>query len=481
MTKIKVIAQARTGPSLESTVVTVEDGDIDAWANSILENLPRLKSQTSSIVTIPRVPERLRLGENDAYEPKIISFGPYHHGEEKLEAMEKHKWSHLEKILSRNQEIPLKYYINEIKEQEEVIRSCYSGHFVMNSKDFVEMMLIDACFIVEHLLQIHENVVDDELFSSMKCVCDLILYDILLLENQLPFFILDGIFDMAITQSSSIDTDSYPSSFTLLAIDYLNNLTDEKSNLPPPESIQHLLHIYHSFCLYTLNEEENRSSTIKIGGGDDELVSNTNNEEFFLTIPSATALEEAGIEFMRKDVEGSKLDVTFSKGKMMIPPLLINSFTKTKFRNLIAFEQFSLGTGSELYKNFTAYADFIASIVRTHKDVALLYDKGIILHTLGSHIEVADILCHVNRGACSPADNYVIDIYKEVMSTFTSFSLMTTPRKVSMRKRREEIDGVCYAQFPSSNQSHLHREVLRLDGYQVIIEGDSVLVCSSHV
>lgn len=376
-----------------------------------------MKSQTSSTATIPRVPERLRQGENDAYEPKIISFGPYHHGEEKLKAMEKHKWSCLQKILSRNQEIPLKNYINEIKEQEEKIRSCYSGHFnfIMKSKDFVEMMLIDGCFIVEHLLQIHEDVVDAELMSSMKWVCPLIRCDILLLENQLPFFILDGIFDMAITQSSSVHAHSYPSSFTHLAIYYFNDMTDEKSNLPPPQSIQHLLHLYHSFCLYTPElEEESRSSIIKIGGEDDEVVSDTTKEEYFLTIPSATALEEAGVEFMRKDVEGSKLDVTFSKGKMMIPPLLINASTKSKFRNLIAFEQFSPDSDGDLYKNFTAYAEFIACIASTQKDVALLYEKGIILHTLGNHKEVADILCHVKRGAWYDENDYVVDIYKEV-------------------------------------------------------------------
>eukprot|EP00268_Persea_americana_P025011 TRINITY_DN2437_c0_g1_i1.p1 TRINITY_DN2437_c0_g1~~TRINITY_DN2437_c0_g1_i1.p1 ORF type:complete len:452 (-),score=71.50 TRINITY_DN2437_c0_g1_i1:691-2046(-) len=391
----------------------MEDGDIDAWANSILNNLPRLKSLTSSTVTIPRVPERLRLGENDAYEPQIISFGPYHHGEEKLQAMEKYKWSYLQKILSRNQEIPLKNYINEIKEQEEKIRSCYSGHFIMKSKGFVEMMLIDGCFIVEHLLQIHEDEVDAELISSMNGVCELIRCDILLLENQLPFFVFDGIFDMATTQSSSVHAHSYPSSFTHLAIHYLNDMTDEKSNLPPPQSNQHLLHLYHSFCLYTPELEE-ESSIITIGGEDDVVVSDTTKEEYFLTIPSATALEEAGVEFMRKDVEGCKLDVTFSKGKMMIPPLLINASTKSKFRNLIAFEQFSPDSDGDLYKSFTAYAEFIACIGSTEKDVALLYEKRIILHTLGNHKEVADILSHVKGGACYDANDYVVGIYKEV-------------------------------------------------------------------
>ncbi|XXG88851.1 hypothetical protein AAC387_Pa12g1003 [Persea americana] len=121
-----------------------------------------MKAQSSSTVAIHRVPERLRRGENDAYEPRIISFGPYHHGETRLQAMEKYKWRYLEAILSHNPEIPLEHYINMIKEQEAKIRSCYSDAFDFDSSEyFVKMMMMDGCFIVEYILQLKENKRDE--------------------------------------------------------------------------------------------------------------------------------------------------------------------------------------------------------------------------------------------------------------------------------------------------------------------------------
>ncbi|XXG60594.1 hypothetical protein AAC387_Pa04g2458 [Persea americana] len=51
---------------------------------------------------LPKVPQRLRKGNNDAYEPKIISIGPYHRGNPRLQAMEKKKFQHLHRILSLN-------------------------------------------------------------------------------------------------------------------------------------------------------------------------------------------------------------------------------------------------------------------------------------------------------------------------------------------------------------------------------------------
>ena len=92
-----------------------------------------------------------------------------------------------------------------VKEQEAEIRSCYSDFFDLNSgEDFVKMILMDGCFIVEYFLLVKENRGDE--LDSMVWAHPLIAYDILLLENQLPFFILNNIFDMAITKSSCINS-----------------------------------------------------------------------------------------------------------------------------------------------------------------------------------------------------------------------------------------------------------------------------------
>ncbi|RWR96995.1 UPF0481-like protein [Cinnamomum micranthum f. kanehirae] len=436
----------------------MENGDIEIWANSIREDLPRMKGQISDTeIIIPRVPERLRLGENDPYEPQIISFGPYHHGKPRLQDMEKYKWRYLEAILSRNEEIPLEHYINMMKEQETKIRSWYPDYFDINSsEEFVKMVLLDGCFFVEYLLRCHEEVLDE--LDSINWMHGQILYDILLLENQIPFFILNKIFELLqVTPSPSMDVHSSPSSLTEMAISYLRRTTKKNTNLPPPESVHHLLHLYHSFCLYTPKVERDRTTSIITNDG---VTSEISAEVSCQDIPSATVLQEAGIKFMRKEVEGSSLDVTFSNGEMKIPPLLIDADTKSRLRNLVIFEQFYPNFSSD--KSFSAYVEFINVLVTTPEDVALLYEEGII-QTFYSNKYTAGLLSQLQRGTTVKSNHYLAPLYQKVISTFTSISLTTSYfprcRKVSRTKRREDNGEACVL-IPHPRISLISRGIL---------------------
>ncbi|XXG88830.1 hypothetical protein AAC387_Pa12g0987 [Persea americana] len=383
----------------------MEQLDIDACVKSIQAKIPQLTSPTSSTLIIPRVPHRLRLGEEDAYEPQIISFGPYHHGKPKLQAMEKHKWHYLRAILSRNPNTPLEQYVTIIKEHEKYTRSCYSDYFEMDCEDFIEMMLIDGCFIVEYLLRVDEHRASD--LGSMIWVNSLIQYDMLLFENQLPFLIVNSIYEHAIPLQ-----DRYHRSFVSLALNYFNTVSPKKINpLPPHFStvVHHLLHLYHKFCLFT----ENEHLTIPVEGDGEDAKSNT-SAELPIMIPGATTLQEAGVKFFSRKGQSSSLDVTFSKGEIVMAPLVIDSFTKSQFRNLIAFEKFCPNFNSEVRKSFSAYVEFMDYVVNTPQDVALLYRKGIIRHFLGSDHDVAHLFNHLNRGTFVHPNHYLFPLYKEV-------------------------------------------------------------------
>ncbi|RWR96998.1 UPF0481 protein [Cinnamomum micranthum f. kanehirae] len=432
-------------------------------ASSIRANLSLIKDQISDTgIIIPRVPERLRLGENDAYEPRIISFGPYHCRGEKLYATRRYKLSYLQGILSRDPMIPLDMYVNMVGSMMDKIKCCYPDYFDLKDPDLIKIMVIDGCFIVEYLLRVHEGVKDE--LNSMVLI-QLLKYDILLLENQLPFFILDKIYELAITPPSS---NSYPPSFTDLAIGYFNWVFQKKINLPPPlpppETVHHLLHLYHLFCLYTPRVEE--------GASDGTIISNidtpslTSHKDSSIMIPGATLLQEAGIRFKVKEVEGCSLDVTFDggQGQMVIPRLFIDSSTKSKLRNLIAFEQFYPNYESKFSKSFSVYCSFMNDIINTPEDVALLCEKDIIHHSLGSNDEVAHIFNHLNGGAIIAQSHYLNDIYKKLLEAFSWFLPFSKPtslatllihlllinelislqyfyenQKIPSKKRREEI------------------------------------------
>ena len=369
------------------------DININDWVDSISRHLKRRTP------TIPRVPERIRMGEKDAYEPRIISVGPYHHGEPRLHAMEEYKWSFTEAFFFVRPR-PRQSYIDAIKEEEANIRACYTDNFDIGSEQFVEMILNDGCFLVGYFIQCYYNVFIG-LESVVVGIHELIQYDILLLENQLPFFILIKIFDLL-----QFTLPSGPFSFMDLAINYLNSrVDDKKDNFPPPEPVHHLLHLFHSHCLYS---PAGGVSYVQICGEESGPKPQP---------PSVTVLHEAGVKFEKKEVKGSSsLDVTFdtSNGKMMIPPLVIDTDNMSILRNLVAYEQFYPNFSKEFDKSFTAYVEFMDFIVNTPADVALLHKRGIIRHFLGSDKNAAIFFNDLNREVYVKPDHYLAPLYEDV-------------------------------------------------------------------
>ncbi|KAK3221774.1 hypothetical protein Dsin_008799 [Dipteronia sinensis] len=173
----------------------------DQWVISIKEKLNQASQDdaagTWGKLSIYKVPQHLRDGEYDhkAYVPQIVSLGPYHHGKKRLRQMDRHKWRSLHVVLKRtNQDI--KVYIDSMREREEKARACYEGPIGLSSKEFVEMMVLDGCFVLELFrgaaLGFKElGYLDNDPVFAMRGSMHSIQRDMMMLENQLPLFILD--------------------------------------------------------------------------------------------------------------------------------------------------------------------------------------------------------------------------------------------------------------------------------------------------
>ena len=151
--------------------------------------------------SIYRVPKKLRRVNKEAYTPKLISIGPLHRGENELCAMEMLKLRYLRELCYRtgkdHKDIASVIEANELK-----IRRCYDDIFDISSEDFVKMVLLDSAFIIEHFLKstaCRENESNgredrNDCITSTPLLRKHITQDLLLLENQLPFFILDELY-----------------------------------------------------------------------------------------------------------------------------------------------------------------------------------------------------------------------------------------------------------------------------------------------
>ena len=106
-------------------------------------------SETSNEKCIFRVHDGLRRHNPQAYEPEIVAIGPYHHAKSKLPKMEKHKLWYLHQLLLQRGESSVERYIVASSQLEERTRKCYAEEISPSNDEFVEMMCLDGCFLID--------------------------------------------------------------------------------------------------------------------------------------------------------------------------------------------------------------------------------------------------------------------------------------------------------------------------------------------
>ncbi|KAG2335144.1 hypothetical protein Bca52824_006324 [Brassica carinata] len=81
---------------------------------------------------------------------------------------------------------------------EENSRNCYAEDIRLDSDAFVKMLIVDASFLVELLLRSQVDVnrgMEDMIYGKQNMIGD-VNHDIMLLENQLPYFVVEGMFGL---------------------------------------------------------------------------------------------------------------------------------------------------------------------------------------------------------------------------------------------------------------------------------------------
>lgn len=129
------------------------------WKDALQEKLAAGVPKESDAKCIYRVPIHMRDVEPNAYSPNMISIGPYHHGEERLQEMDNLKWKlfHRPFDSARANSVKLDPVISAMEDLEEEARSCYWGKIQHSSDSFVKMMAIDGCFIVELFRELKQH------------------------------------------------------------------------------------------------------------------------------------------------------------------------------------------------------------------------------------------------------------------------------------------------------------------------------------
>ncbi|XP_062175755.1 UPF0481 protein At3g47200-like [Alnus glutinosa] len=377
---------AKTSSS-NQTSITI--GDIVTEVTSSIQGKLCQKSPIPSECSIFRVPDRLRRHNEKAFEPELVSIGPFHHGKEKLQAMEKIKLWYLHCLIDRapTTRTTLKCFVEAIGRIEQECRACYAEEILVPKKDFIEMLVVDGCFILElyrkGLGQLQPDI-EDPVFC-MPWMYWRLADDVMLLENQLPWCVLDCLFYLT---KSHVEETSLPN-LVLSSNGFIWPLSDN---------------LKHDHILDCLRNSAIGTSTVKPAPKTLQRYLITSMEQ----IPSVIELEQAGVKFKAGDRNNSLLDVTFKDGVMTIPPLYVWEDIRSGYKNFIAFEQCDPSKDFEI----TCYAKLLADLINNNQDVDFLKEKGILRLYLGIE-DVASIFKRLYSDASVGAFLYS-DLYREV-------------------------------------------------------------------
>uniref|UniRef100_R7VZ82 Uncharacterized protein n=1 Tax=Aegilops tauschii TaxID=37682 RepID=R7VZ82_AEGTA len=366
--------------------------------------------------TIYMVPQELKINSYNPvgeYEPVAVCIGRTYSKidtlttgsqyRESLQQLDRYKWCCVQQLIRRHSRLlePAKTLVllhgcfTSMKQLLPKIRGSYSqgtlrADGAQSDDEVAEMMLLDGCFILHRLLKyarraemeeaggVGDQIVDDDDDWTQvygRCfVWQLVTRDLLLLENQIPFFVIQELFQQLRNEGKSenlLVTGSLRL-FRSLRPPMLHQSPIARRRRAPPAA-----------SLLPLRDPVPQ----RAGGG--------------------------GVQFRKRENATSFLDVSFAQGVLEIPQLELNDSSESLFRNLIAFEQTYPDTPCDV----STYAVFMDCLITSAEDMRILDLHGVLVsHLSSSSRRVAwnffsDIVGKVHW---SVDDNYLVGLMNEV-------------------------------------------------------------------
>ncbi|KAG6672081.1 hypothetical protein I3842_16G039500 [Carya illinoinensis] len=356
------------------------------------------EAQRGSTSCIYRVLPQLKESNGDSlYEPNKVSIGPYYYKlrNEKFKMAEDCKKKCFGSMLVKttDQDMQINTYLSclqRISKLEEKIRKCYSEEFEVAGIEFLQMMVVDACFIIE-IIEIFRFMNIDVKYreSDLGAFAWMVPYfyrDFLLLENQIPFFVLEEIY--ALIHNIPVEESTIPLRLDALRF-FKNGMKGYffiRRDIPAMDGVpvSHLLDLVRR-SLIPFNIGPRRVGFVR--------------SPFIHCI---SKLQLAGIKVspVRAD---SFLEVKFKKGVLEMPNIAVDDLTRCLLLNCVAFEQCQQRSG----RYFSVYATFLHGLVNTKEDIEYLRERKVIDNYLTDDSELAGF---INRAG----KDLVLDYYDGV-------------------------------------------------------------------
>ncbi|PNT72015.1 LOW QUALITY PROTEIN: hypothetical protein BRADI_2g38426v3 [Brachypodium distachyon] len=409
---------------------------------------------TVSSHRLSRVPAHLRDNNANGYTPGFVAIGPLHNRENRrLRPAERLKVAYLNSLISRGHPDPAQHltviqeYIRIVAAREKEARALYVAEEVVDigADDFIQALVLDGCFIIEHLVNIAIGREEPSLHATPFGPTQLSV-DLILAENQIPFFVLIDL--ITATKLPEFESTGYPPPVLLVKL-VLFYLAGEKGRdmseaLLVAEGISHILHLFHAMVTTAKTSWEPPPRTIQDGAvldmaqeagrllrripllvlvpllypilPEDKKWSASYGRE---DLPSASDLKRMGVRF-RKARSGSgkpvagiasvlgpvplAVKLTQHGDRLHLPQLRLEFRTTPLLLNLMAFEQ-SSSTTSAAPQEVSAYMSFMAKMVQSAEDAGVLSAAEVVQQQGGAGNESKEEVARVfrNLGEASAA------------------------------------------------------------------------------
>jgi hypothetical protein len=342
----------------------------------------------------------------------VAPVGPYHHhiSESRPPLISRAKKCAIVEFLARREfGLDTVAFLRWAWENETQARGCYErDSCTLSAKKLAEMLLLDGCLVLlavfvlrkSSLRKLYPQCLAADISVSARTrgrtrlaqdfinlSADISLHmkqtrlDLLLLGNQIPFFVLDKLHSLLKdTLFSGIER-----SIQELALSCFDDIRPSPNPKPSPDllfppTVHHLLHLFHWSRVPPGKHAVDASSPL-LGEPESNL-------------PCATWFEDSGLSLSSKHAAApGTLHMVFqrnllgARGVLRVPALHIHRYSELVFHNLIAFEQSHVRCGVAV----TTYSICMARLLQSEADAKLLRKRGILAHTHKTDKDIVDL------------------------------------------------------------------------------------------
>lgn len=439
-------------------------------------------------VSIFRVPTTISAFKPKAYTPQLIGLGPYHRFRPELYEMERYKVAAATRVQKEFKSLEFKQLVDVLSKVVNSVRACYHKFLDIDDDTLAWIMAIDGLFLLDFLNSYVNK--KDRLTScattalladasGKSLVRSEILGDIVMLENQIPIFVLSKILTIQ-TSRPDVHNNLLPSILTgfcqalsplklredlplISRISDHSHLLDLLYHLIVPEllpgtkvpgngeqggafnvegqqnadsgnSTTIFVEFWNLFSNLTIFSKFTKPIRVVIGlpwkyitgllgiSKGNETSTPEGDEENKtpkveeIMIPSVSNLRDVGVEFF--PTSGDITSIRFDKttGRFYLPVVTLNVNSEVVMRNLVAYEA-SIASESLVLARYT---ELMNGIIDTAGDATLLREKKIIVNSLKSDAEVSELFNGMSKSVRLTNVSYIDKAIGDANSYFFS-------------------------------------------------------------